>query len=55
MITFKIEKLANLIIASTKDQVWKAWDERDFTERKLKNWMKRIEKECNEVIFIREF
>ena len=45
---FKIEKVANMIfITSDCDTIFNAWDEREFTERKLKNAMNRISKNLN--------
>lgn len=55
---FKIEKIANIIYISTIEDnvIFKAWDERDFTERKLKNAINKIKKEYNEnVKFIKCF
>ena len=43
--TFFIEKLGNMIyITDTIDQVYECWDEDDFTQRKLSNAMKRMQK-----------
>lgn len=42
---FKIEKVANMVfITSECDTIFRAWDEREFTERKLKNAMNQIQK-----------
>ena len=42
---FTIEKIANMVFISTDhDIVWRAWDEREFTERKLKNAINQITK-----------
>lgn len=42
---FKIEKVANMVfITSDCDTIFQSWDERDFTERKLKNAVNRITK-----------
>lgn len=41
---FTVEKVANMIfITSEGDIIFKAWDEREFTERKLKNAIRKIE------------
>lgn len=46
--TFKIEKVANMIfITSDCDTIFKAWDETEFTEKKLKNAMKKIQDNLN--------
>lgn len=43
--TFKIEKVANMIfITSECGVIFKSWNEKDFTERKLKNAINRITK-----------
>ena len=48
MMKFKIEKVANMIfITSECDVIFRAWDENDFTERKLQNAVKRIQNELN--------
>lgn len=54
---FIIEKIANMVFISTEhDIVWEAWDEREFTERKLKNAMNRISKNlCGNAEFKRTF
>lgn len=45
---FKVEKVANMIfITSDCDTIFNAWDESEFTERKLKNAMNRINKNLN--------
>ena len=45
---FTIEKVANMIfIVSDCNTIFNAWDEHDFTERKLKNAMNRISKNLN--------
>ena len=42
--TFKIEKVANMIfITDNTDQVWKAWNVEDFTERKFNNAKKKLQ------------
>lgn len=42
---FVVEKVSNMVfITDTQDIVWEAWDESEFTERKLKNAMKRLQK-----------
>lgn len=44
---FIIEKKANLIfIVSDCGTIFKTWHESDFTERKLKNAIKKIQNEC---------
>lgn len=60
--TFIIEKVANMIFLSMADSegkadtIFEAWDDYDFTERKLKNAMKRIQSNYQyEVNFIRTF
>ena len=56
MTTFKIEKVANMVFITGGETVWQAWDEREFTERKLNNAMKRIQKNYqNPVTFERTF
>lgn len=57
MTKFVIEKIANMVFISTEhDIVWEAWDESEFTERKLKNAMNRISKgHCGNVEFVRTF
>lgn len=45
---FKVEKVANMIfVTSDCDVIFNAWNEDDFTERKLKNAMNRIKKNLN--------
>lgn len=45
---FRIEHVENMIfIVDDYDQVWKAWDEREFTERKLANAMRKIQSGYN--------
>lgn len=45
---FTIEKVANMVfITSTYGTIFKAWDEHDFTERKLANAMKKISNNLN--------
>lgn len=45
---FTVEKVANMIfIVSDCDTIFKAWDETEFTERKLKNAMKKISDNLN--------
>lgn len=44
----KVEHIANLIMISDVDnQVWKVWDEEEFTTRKLNNWMNKFNKQTN--------
>lgn len=45
--TFTIEKVSNMVFAGTEDHIWKAWDEDEFTERKMNNWIKKIQKDFN--------
>ena len=54
---FKVEKVANMVfITSDCGTVFKAWDEHDFTERKLANAMKKISGNLNgNCEFIRTF
>ena len=48
MMKFTVEKVANMIfITSDCGTIFNAWDEREFTERKLKNAMNRILKNLN--------
>lgn len=45
MTTFKIEKVANMIFVTSEcGVVFKAWNEEEFTEKKLSNTMNRISK-----------
>ena len=54
---FVVEKVANMVfITSDCGTVFNAWDECEFTERKLNNAMKKIEKNyCGNVSFERRF
>lgn len=54
---FKIEKKANVVfVVSACNTIFKSWDERDFTERKLQNTMNRIRKDLNgNAFFVRTF
>ena len=54
---FRIEKVSNMImIIDECGQVWRAWDETEFTERKLKNAVNRIKRNYQkEVEFINAF
>lgn len=54
---FIIEKVSNMVfITSEQDTVFEAWDETEFTERKLKNAMKRLSNNyCGNVEFVRTF
>ena len=45
--TFEIKQYGNLVIASTEDQVWKSWMAEDFNERKMNNFIKKIQREQN--------
>lgn len=57
MTKFKFEKVANMIMLVDEwDQVWRAWDETEFTVRKMNNAMKKIERNYQtEVEFIKTF
>lgn len=54
---FKVEKVANMIFVTSEcDVVFKAWNEEDFTEKKLKNTMTKIANNYNvDVEFTRLF
>ncbi len=54
---FVIEKVANIVfITSDCGTVFNAWDEHEFTERKLTNAMNRINKNlCGRAVFERTF
>lgn len=39
---FIVEKVSNMIFISCEGQVYKAWDEEEFTERKLANAEKKL-------------
>lgn len=54
---FIVEKIANMVfITSDCGNVFNAWDEYEFTERKLNNAMRKIEKNyCGNVSFERKF
>ena len=41
--TFEIKQYGNIVIASTEDQVWKSWMAEDFSERKMNNFIKKIQ------------
>lgn len=55
--TFTIEKVSNMIfITSDCDTIFNAWDETEFTERKLSNAMRKIQNNLNgQAVFIRTF
>lgn len=57
MIRFKVEKVGNMVFVSDEgNHVWKAWDEAEFTERKLTNAKKKIQSGFkNEIEFVRFF
>jgi hypothetical protein len=57
MTKFKFEKVANMImLVDEGNQVWRAWDETEFTVRKMNNAMKKIERNYQtEVEFIKTF
>ena len=42
--TFKIEKVSNLIMITAGGEVFKPWDESEFTPRKLINAKHKIER-----------
>lgn len=45
---FTVEKKANMIfVVSDCGTIFNTWNEREFTERKLKNAMNRINKDLN--------
>lgn len=56
-VKFIIEKVSNMIfISSDSDVIFESWDESEFTERKLKNAMKRLSKNnLGNVEFVRAF
>ena len=51
---FIVEKVANMVfITSDCGTVFNAWDECEFTERKLGNAMRKIEKNyCGKVVIV---
>lgn len=54
---FTIEKKANMIfVTSNCGTIFNAWNEKEFTERKLKNAMNKINKDLNgNAEFVRTF
>ena len=53
---FKIEKVANMVFISCEDVIFNAWNVEDFTERKLKNAMSKIQNNYNGTVeFTRVF
>lgn len=46
--SFKVQRIANMIFLGTDDQVWKAWHEADFTEKKLQNAWNKIKSNFTE-------
>lgn len=54
---FTVSKVANLICLTTDDKetLFKSWHEEDFTERKLANAIKKIEKCVTIGTITREF
>ena len=55
-VKFEFEKVANMVFLVKGDQIWRAWEESEFTERKMKNAMKKIERNYQtEVEFIKTF
>lgn len=55
--TMKVRKVANLIMVYTEsfpnecDVIWKVWGEHEFTEKKLSNYMRKMEKQIITVNF----
>lgn len=48
MLKLKIERCANMVFCSSDcGVIFKAWDESEFTERKMKNTMKKISDNVN--------
>lgn len=54
---FKIEKIANMIfITADEDVIFRAWNQCEFTERKLNNAIKKIQNNyCGNAVFERTF
>ena len=54
---FIVEKVANMVfITSDCGTVFNAWDEYEFTDRKLNNAMRKLERNyCGNVSFERKF
>ena len=53
---FEFEKVANMVFLVKGDQIWRAWEESEFTDRKMKNAMNKIRKNYQtEVEFIKTF
>lgn len=52
---FELKKFGNMMmVIDACGQVWKAWDERDFTERKFNNYAKKLQSGFrNEITIIR--
>ena len=55
MNTFELKKFGNMMmVIDACGLVWKAWDERDFTERKFNNYVKKLQSgHRNEITIIR--
>lgn len=52
MTEYIVERVSNMIFISRGDEVFEAWDESEFTQRKLNNAMKRIKKNhCGNAVF----
>ena len=44
MNVFELKKVANMVmVVDAYGQVWKAWNEREFTERKFNNYAKKLQ------------
>lgn len=55
MIQVKIQKVANMILAVRGENVVNAWDEQEFTTRKLNNYIKKQQKYYNNnIVFVIE-
>lgn len=54
---FEIKKVANMVmVIDGCGQVWRTWDETEFTERKMKNAVNRIKRSYQaEVEFVKTF
>ena len=55
MNTFELKKISNMMmVIDACGQVWKAWDEREFTERKFNNYVKKLQSNfIDEITIIR--
>jgi hypothetical protein len=55
-VKFEFEKVANMVFLVKGNQIWRAWEESEFTDRKMKNAMNKIRKNYQtEVEFIKTF